>query len=309
MGAGRRSPNNLSQIEWILSGSDASVQQMVARHTPDLRHSITHANIKRVWKTMAAGEQFCTADVDLRPELADKVYFSPTVLSLPPMLLTWPATLPSLPTHAEGAVRLPALLARTDVLGAAVSGRNFGAIVNAMIAQRPSETSLTLMASTRSDAHAGEMLLTRRVDYLIGYIADLDEADPNLSRVRRAERPLALSIEGATALAPAGVVCPRTPSGPAAMQRSKGSSRFLRNRRQNSIVDPAANVRSQAAASIEADAGAVLTPEWPSRAAVLSDNRGCRCRPSFRSDLELEAQDVNAFTKDSLKTWTGNIRR
>ncbi len=88
-----------------------------------------------------------------------------------------------------------------------------------MIERRPRHNALTLLESTQSVARAAEMLLTRRVDYLIGYVLDLDEADAALPRARAGARPILLPIEGATALAPSGVACPRTPWGWAAMQR------------------------------------------------------------------------------------------
>lgn len=207
------------RIEWLLAAGDTDVQQIVAARTPDLSHGVIRGNPKRVWKALALNEPFCTADVFVRREYADKIYFTPTVLSLPPVLMAWPNILPILPRTVQGPVLLPALLTHTELQGVAVSGRNYGEAVNAMIEQRPRKNALTLLESNLGSARAAEMLLTRRVDYLIAYSGDLEVADPSLPRVSAGARPAALAIDGATELAPAGVACPRTPWGLAAMRR------------------------------------------------------------------------------------------
>ena len=206
------------RIEWIMTEGDPQVQKIVARHLPEVAQGITRANPKRVWKSLLAGEPACTTDLLFRGEHAAQIYFSPTVLSLPPVVLVRAAASARLPLNAQGSVQLQALLARPDLLGAAVAGRYYGQLVSSLIAQRPARSMLTLLDSSHGVVRAIEMLLTRRVDYVIAYPSDVDEDDV-AARLGKGQRPSVLPVAGAEALMQAGVACPRTPWGWTAMRR------------------------------------------------------------------------------------------
>ena len=217
LGVARAGPEP-ERIDWLLTEGSPQVQQIVARHLPGVPQTITRGNPKRVWKSLLGGEPSCTADLLFRGEHAAQIYFSPTVLALPPVVLQRPGSTATLPRNEQGAVQLRALLARPDLLGAAVSGRYYGQLVNTLIAQRPARSTLTLLDSSHGVVRAIEMLLTRRVDYVLAYPSDMDEQDVS-ARAGAGVRPNALPIEGAEALVQAGVACPRTPWGRGAMRR------------------------------------------------------------------------------------------
>ncbi len=206
------------RIDWIMTEGDPQVQKLVARHLPEVPQGTTRANPKRVWKSLLAGAPACTTDLLFRGEYAAQIYFSPTVLALPPVVLVRPAGVQALPRNAQGQVHLRLLLARSDLLGAAVAGRYYGQGVNAVIEKRPRRSALTLLDSNQGVVRALEMLLTRRVDYVIAYPSDADEQAVT-ARLGGGVRPSALVIEGADALMQAGVACPRTHWGQVALRR------------------------------------------------------------------------------------------
>jgi len=212
----RAAEPGLDHIEWVLTEGDPTTQQILAPQMPDVPFTIRHANIKRIWKELLSGAPVCSSALYYRREYAASTYFTPTFVSAPPVVAVWPETVSSVPGSTRGVAQLP-LLMHSGLKGAAISGRNYGDVVNAMIARRPGDSSLTLLESSGSSARGIEMLVQRRVEYLIVFASEFEE--PNAPRQARVDRPRLLPIEGAEVMVRAGVVCPRTPWGLMAMRR------------------------------------------------------------------------------------------
>ncbi|MET0519546.1 MAG: TIGR02285 family protein [Burkholderiaceae bacterium] len=191
------------------------MQAFMLAHLPQVRQTVVQANAKRSWQLLAKGEQVCHVSAVRTPEREQLAYFTNTQVGAPLQLIVRRERQAQLPRNAAGEVDLPRLLADARLRGALVDGRSYGPRLDRLLAQRPAGAALSLYAAADFGSQIMPMLGADRADYTIDY-------DISLSVLREREPAqgallVALPIQGADELMRAGVACPRTPWGLAAI--------------------------------------------------------------------------------------------
>jgi len=184
---------------------------------PEVRHEILYANGKRSVQLLMDGEPACHVSLVRTLERERQLLFTSTALMPPPSVIVRRDSLARLPRDAQGAVDLPALLRNPAFKGALVSGRSYGSAIDPHL-QRAAAAMPNTMSYFSPNDFGGKVLLMlqrQRVDFTIEYewiLGMMDEAGQSTSQL------LALPIQGAMALSPSGIACPRTAWGEAAMR-------------------------------------------------------------------------------------------
>jgi len=195
--------------------SDRLVPYMLA-HWPQVRHQIVQANPRRAWQMLSNGEQVCQSSSVRTAEREKLAYFTNTLMGPPLQLIVRRDRLATLPRNAAGEVELARLLADERLRGALVDGRSYGGFIDGLLDRRPAGgKSLALYASADFGSKILPMLGMGRADYTIGYDVALSQArvvDARLGDL------LTQPIAGASEPMLAGVACPRTPWGLAAIR-------------------------------------------------------------------------------------------
>ncbi|MFX1680449.1 TIGR02285 family protein [Mitsuaria sp. CC2] len=213
----------ITKITWLASdhapqmtGSDASgvtgrVTTYLAKQWPGVRHEIVFANAKRSWQMIESGEEVCRANMVRTTEREKFAYFINTQLTPPPGLIVRRDRVTRLPRNAAGEVLLPKLLADPSLRGALIDGRSYGPALDAQIAARPAGSAVSLYSPKDFGARLLQMVSLERADYSI----DLDMA---LVMAGNPAELVAVPIQDAGDLVMAGIACPRTPWGLAAIR-------------------------------------------------------------------------------------------
>lgn len=213
----------VTKITWLasdhapqLAASDASgvtsrITAYLARYWPKVRHEVVLANAKRSWQMIENGDEVCRANLVRTPEREKSAYFTNTQLTPPPQLIVRRDRLARLPRNAAGEVQLPRLLADTRLRGALIDGRSYGPALDEMLAARPAGSAVAMYAPRDFGARVLQMVSLDRADYSI----DLDMA---LIMSGNPKDLVSVPIQGASELVMAGIACPRTPWGLAAIR-------------------------------------------------------------------------------------------
>lgn len=214
-------PVPVVSLTWLVSnvhGTKRPVDGMLAylsQQWPEVKQGELTANAKRSWQLIAAGEHVCHTSAVRTPEREQLAYFSNTQLLPPPVVIVRRDRYARLPLNAAGEVDLSRLLADANLSGAYVEGRSYGAAIDALIAQRPRGNS---GAFGYSSADFGSKILPMldkgRADYAVEYeVAMALQAGKPIDMKRLRGVP----IQGASDPVMAGIACPRTPWGLAAI--------------------------------------------------------------------------------------------
>lgn len=213
----------VTKITWLASdhapqmkGADASgvtgrVTAYLTRQWPGVQHEVVFANAKRSWQMIENGEEVCRANLVRTPEREKVAYFTNTQLTPPPQLIVRRDRLKRLPRNAAGEVQLPRLLADTSLRGALIDGRSYGPAIDEQLAARPAASAVALYSPKDFGARVLQMLSLDRADYSV---------DQDMAIVMAGNPPdlVSVPIQGASELVMAGIACPRTPWGLAAIR-------------------------------------------------------------------------------------------
>lgn len=162
------------------------------------------------------------------------------------------ARLPRLPRNAAGEVELERLLADPALRGALIDGRSYGAFLDRTIAARPRDAALKRYGERDFGSQMLGMLAADRADWAIEYDISLRQS-PEAERLTAALQ--SVPIAGASDPMIAGIACPRTPWGLAAIRRvdavlgTPAGAQMLREALERWTTP---EVRSHYAAQIEA---------------------------------------------------------
>ncbi|WP_197047113.1 TIGR02285 family protein [Paucibacter sp. KBW04] len=211
----------VKHILWL--HADASkengVTAYISARLPKIKHERLSVNALRSWQMIERGEHVCRPNTIRTPQRERQAYFTDTMLAPPVELLVRRDKLNQLPRNAEGEVDLKRLLEQGRLRGAAAKGRSYGEYVDGLLssasASAGSSKSFTLYATEGVGLRLLDMLARDRADYLI-------EHDGGLQQMRQrnlgAEEFTSLPIQGASEAPVAGIACPRTPWGLAAIR-------------------------------------------------------------------------------------------
>jgi len=204
-------------VTWLVSNVHGAARPIdgmlayLAQRWPEVTQSELVANAKRSWQMIAAGEHVCHTSAVRTPEREQVAYFANTQLLPPPQVIVRRDQFKRLPLNTAGEVDLARLLAEPKLNGAFVEGRSYGAVIDALITQRPRQGS---GAFGYSSADFGSRILPMlgkgRADYAIEYDVAMalqagNGVDMKLLR--------SVPIQGASDPVLAGIACPRTPWG------------------------------------------------------------------------------------------------
>ncbi|MDH0863096.1 TIGR02285 family protein [Mitsuaria sp. GD03876] len=222
-GAASTAPPTVTKITWLASdhapqmkGADASgvtarVTTYLGKHWPTVQHEVVFANAKRSWQMIENGDEVCRANLVRTTEREKSAYFTNTQLTPPPQLIVRRDRLKRLPRNAAGEVRLAQLLADTSLRGALIDGRSYGPALDEQLAARPAASAVALYSPRDFGARVLQMLSLDRADYSV---------DQDMALVMAGNPPdlVSVPIQGASELVMAGIACPRTPWGLAAIR-------------------------------------------------------------------------------------------
>jgi uncharacterized protein (TIGR02285 family) len=213
----------VAKITWLasdqspqLSRADASgvtgrVITYLEKQWPGVRHEILFANAKRSVQMIENGEEVCRANMVRTPDREKSAYFINTQLTPPPGLIVRRDKFKRLPRNAAGEVQLSRLFADPSLRGALIDGRSYGPVLDEMLAARPVGSSVSLYSPKDSGARVLQMLSLGRADYAV-------EMDMALVMAGDPDDLVSVPIQGASDLVMAGIACPRTPWGLAAIR-------------------------------------------------------------------------------------------
>lgn len=213
----------VTKITWLASdhapqmtGADASgvtarVTAYLEKQWPGVRHEVVFANAKRSWQMIENGDEVCRANMVRTPDREKSAYFINTQLTPPPGLIVRRDKLKLLPRNAAGEVQLSRLLADHALRGALIDGRSYGPALDEMLAARSVDSSVTLYSPKDFGARVLQMLSLGRADYSV-------EMDMALVMAGNPDDLVSVPIQGASELVMAGIACPRTPWGLAAIR-------------------------------------------------------------------------------------------
>lgn len=213
----------VTKITWLasdhapaMSGVDASgvtsrVIAYLGKQWPQVQHEIVFANAKRSWQMIESGDEVCRANMVRTPEREKVAYFINTQLTPPPQLVVRRDKLAKLPRNAAGEVPLPRLFADTGLRGALIDGRSYGPALDELIAARPANSAVALYSPKDFGARILQMISLGRADYSI-------DQDMALVMAGNPKDLVTVPIQGASELVMAGIACPRTPWGLAAIR-------------------------------------------------------------------------------------------
>jgi len=193
------------------SGVAGRVVAYLGKHWPGVEHEILLANAKRSWQMIENGDEVCRANVVRTPEREKVAYFINTQLTPPPQLIVRRDRLSHVPRNAAGEVLLPRLLADRTMRGAIVDGRRYGQAIDELLAARPARSAVTFYSPKDFGARVLQMLSLDRADYSI-------DQDMALVMVGNPADLVSVPINGASEFVMAGIACPRTPWGLAAIR-------------------------------------------------------------------------------------------
>lgn len=250
----------VERITWLASdnsafatGADANgiTGRLIAyleKTWPGVKQDMLIANTKRSWQMIENGQPVCRANVVRTPERERVAYFINTQLTPPPQLIVRRDLLTRLPRTAGGEVPLPQLLADTRLRGALIDGRSYGTVVDELLARRLSSTGLTFYSPRDFGARVLQMLSLERADWTIDY-------DMALVMAGSPRDLVSVPIQGASELVMAGVACPRSDWGLAAIRgidRALGTPRGAATLRQGLMRWVTPETQAHYAAQFEA---------------------------------------------------------
>ncbi|HEY4080293.1 MAG TPA: TIGR02285 family protein [Burkholderiaceae bacterium] len=197
--------DGVNPADWLLP--------YLREHWPGVKQVVLLANARRTWQMLANGEQACSASSVRTPEREKIAYFTNTLLGPPLQLIVRREKLSALPRNAAGEIELARVLADEHLTGALIEGRSYGSYIDKLLARRPENKSVTLYAASDFGSKILPMLDIGRADYSIGYDVAIAEARARNPGSQLFSQPIA----GASAPVAAGVACPRTLWGLAAI--------------------------------------------------------------------------------------------
>jgi len=187
---------------------------------PGLKSTVLHANAKRSWQLIAAGQPVCHTSALRTPERERLAHFSSTQMTPPAQLITRRALLSRLPMTAAGEVNLTQLLERSSLRGALIESRSYGAEIDRLVARRPAGSkALVFYSAADFGRKILPMLARSRADFSIEYqraLQVMTAGDPTLSEL------VSLPIQGVNEPVVLGFACPRTPWGLATVKTIDG---------------------------------------------------------------------------------------
>lgn len=211
----------VQQITWLVSNVHGTARPIdgmlayLAQRWPEVKQDELTANAKRSWQLIAAGEKVCHTSAVRNAEREQLAYFTNTQLLPPPQVIIKRDLYKRLPLNAAGEVDLARLLADKRLSGAYVEGRSYGPVIDNAIAQKPAGKSGAFgYPSADFGSRILPMLGKGRADYAIEYeVAMALQAGNGVDMKQLRSVP----IQGASEPVMAGIACPRTPWGLAAV--------------------------------------------------------------------------------------------
>ncbi|MDY0745113.1 hypothetical protein SNE35_11365 [Paucibacter sp. R3-3] len=217
----------VEQITW-LSGASANspdtetatieeLHQFIEAAWPQVRYATVRANARRAWQMIALGEHVCQPASVRTPEREKIAYFTDTLIGPPQQLIVRRDRLAAVPRNAAGEADLARLLAEGRLRGLLVDGRSYGRGLDALLAAPAGASSPSLHRFSSSDfgSQIFTMLALNRADWSIDFDNELglqQREEPQLRQL------VSLPVAGAGGMVHAGIACPRTPWGLAAIR-------------------------------------------------------------------------------------------
>lgn len=221
-----KAPPTVDEITWLASdaaivSTPAGLQRASDRlvdwlgmRLPQVRHKRVVANAKRSWLMIRDGQHVCHAGALRQPDRERLAYFTDIGTLPPPHLVVRRERRGALPLDARGEVDLAAVLADRAWRGALVSGRSYGATLDALLAQRAPASVIEKVSASDYGRQVLDMVRKRRVDFTIESAQDLW----TMTRGRPDAADLVtVPIKGASDWVVGGVACPRNAWGHAAI--------------------------------------------------------------------------------------------
>lgn len=220
------SPARADTLQWLLidfppysmpkpggpeSGAvDELLKRIVAAWPEKVTHEFVVANTARIWHSLVAGEQVCYTGALHTPERAKQAYLSDVFILPPIQLIVRRDSLDRVPMDAGHLVKLSDLIAQRNLQGVLVSGRSYGAALDAVVSGSSPDSSLSFSPGAQLGANIFEMIARGRADYTLDYDFVLAQHQRNSSSLGQL---VALPINGAQAPLIGSFACPRTPWG------------------------------------------------------------------------------------------------
>ncbi len=214
----------VDSITWLKSESPKSrdflrdesvvdpMLEFIKQQVPQVKHQLITANAKRSWQLLRQGDRICIASAVRNPERERFAYFSNTTLSPPLRLIVNKDKAAALPLNKSGEVDLAALLNNTQLRGALVDQRSYGATVDKLLAERAPNKAISVMAPSDFGTQILQMIARERLDYTIEYEQAM------LLIEDRQQILLSFPVAGVSELMVVGLACPRNSWGLAAIQ-------------------------------------------------------------------------------------------
>jgi len=219
-------PLKVERIVWLSAdpppaadskSGTALAERLVAfmrRQWPGVEHVIVRANAQRAWQLLASGEPACHASAVHTAEREKIAHFTDTLVGPPLQLIVRREKLTALPRNGAGEIELQRLLADPLLRGALIHGRSYGPVIDGLLARRPDNPSVLLYSASDYGSKLLPMLAVGRADYAIEYDIALGVMRENMpGAAALTSQPIA----GVSEPMRAGVACPRTPWGHAAI--------------------------------------------------------------------------------------------
>ena len=185
---------------------------------PDYTHQLQTMNISRALLELKKRDDVCIIGLQRSPERDQLGYFTALYISLPPQLVIRSSDAAGFSNPPEG-VALGQLLQRTDLRGAVLAGRYYGADLTPVIQSAVAQGRLQSIQTSGSGSNVLDMLRHGRIDYTLEYaeaiqlIQTIPEMHPIIQTLTL------LPLKETTAPIVSGIYCSRTDKGKALIRK------------------------------------------------------------------------------------------
>ena len=184
----------------------------IIQRLPNYSHHLQQMNISRALLELEKRDDVCIVGLQRSAERDKLGYFTALYISLPPQLVVRSSDEAKF-KDGQKKVALEQLLQRTDLRGAVLAGRYYGAELTPIIQAAVSQGRLQSIQTSGSGSNVLDMLKHRRIDYTLEYseaiqlIQTIPEMHPIIQTLSL------LPLEETTTPIISGIYCSRTENG------------------------------------------------------------------------------------------------